>query len=86
MLPGRKFLVYKDHQALVSLLKYKRLYKRLQGWDLRLLEFGFEIIYRPSLKESDVSVEECEQLRAAEVSKVGGDVGTRPHRVAAVLD
>ena len=86
MLPGRKFLVYNDHQALVSLLKYKRLYKRLQGWDLRLLEFGFEIIYRPSLKESDVSVEECEQLRAAEVSKVGGDVGTRPHRVAAVLD
>ena len=97
---GRKFVVFTDHQALVSLLRSKRLNKRLQGWILRLMEFDFEIIYRPGSANGDADglsrqawsihdggavaaedkVEECEQLRAAEVSQVGGDVGTRSHR------
>ena len=50
---GRKFLVYTDHQALVSLLRSKRLNKRLQGWILRLMEFEFEIIYRPGTANGD---------------------------------
>ena len=103
---GRKFSVFTDHQALVSLLRSKRLNKRLQGWILRLMEFDFEIIYRPGSANADADglsrqawsihdggavavedkVEECKQLRAAEVSQVGGDVGTRPHRGVAVQD
>ena len=95
---GRKFLVYTDHQALVSLLRSKRLNKRLQGWILRLMEFDFEIVYRPGSANGDadglsrqawsitdggaVAVEDIDeeyvQLRAAEVSQVGGDVGTKP--------
>ena len=50
---GRKFCVYTDHQALVSLLKSKRLNKRLQGWVLRLMEFHFEIVYRPGRCNGD---------------------------------
>ena len=103
---GRKFVVFTDHQALVSLLRSKRLNKRLQGWILRLMEFDFEIIYRPGSANADADglsrqawsihdggavsvedkVEECVQLRAAEISQVGGDVGTRPHRGVAVQD
>ena len=90
---GRKFKVYTDHQALVSLLRSKRLNKRLQGWVLKLMEFDFEVIYRPGSKngdadglsrqawcteEEDVVPEESKQLRAAEISVVGGDVGTNP--------
>ena len=91
---GRRFSVYTDHQALVSLLKSKRLNKRLQGWMLKLLDFHFEVIYRPgrcngdadglsrqawcNLEEEDS--EEHEQLRTAVVSRVGGDVGIEPHR------
>ena len=50
---GRKFTVYTDHQALVSLLKSKRLNKRLQGWVLRLMEFEFDIVYRPGSANGD---------------------------------
>ena len=91
---GRKFLVHTDHQALVSLLKSKRLNKRLQGWVLKLMDFHFEIVYRPgsangdadglsrqawcSLDDGVVPVDkDVMQLRAAVVSRVGGDVGTR---------
>ena len=91
---GRKFVVNTDHQALVSLLKSKRLNRRLHGWVLKLLDFHFEIVYRPgrcngdadglsrqawcNLEEEDS--EEHEQLRTAVVFPVGGDVGTEPHR------
>ena len=97
---GRKFLVYTDHQALVSLLKSKRLNKRLQGWVLRLMEFEFEIVYRPGSANGDADglsrqawsiqddgavavvdrVEECVQLRAAEVSQLGEMWGQDPTR------
>ena len=90
---GRNFKVYTDHQALVSLLRSKRLNKRLQGWVLKLMEFDFEVIYRPGSKNGDAHClsrqawstldedwvqEDEKQLRAAEISVVGGDVGTNP--------
>ena len=89
---GRKFLVYTNHQALVSFLRSKRLNKRLQGWILRLMEFDFEIVYRPGSANGDAdglsrqawsiqdggAVEECEQLRAAEVSQLGEMWGQDP--------
>ena len=91
---GRKFRVYTDHQALVSLLKSKRLNKRLQGWVLRLLEFEFDILYRPGSANGDADglsrqawcnlddgdVEGYEQAEDSFSLSVGGDVGTKPHR------
>ena len=50
---GRRFRVFTDHQALVSLLKSKRLNRRLQGWVLRLMEFEFDILYRPGSANGD---------------------------------
>ena len=50
---GQKFTVYTDHKALVSLLKSKRLNKRLYGWMLKLLEFSFEIVYKPGKDNLD---------------------------------
>ena len=44
---GQKFKVMTDHKALVYLLKSRRLNKRLHGWMLKLLDFSFEIEYRP---------------------------------------
>ena len=95
---GRKFTVYTDHQALVSLLKSKRLNKRLQGWVLRLMEFHFEIVYRPGKCNGDAdglsrqawcnleveNSEEFEQLRTAGVSQFGGDVGAEPPQMEGV--
>ena len=52
-LHGRKFKVMTDHQALVSLLISKRLNRRLHGWVLKLLDFNFEIIYRPGKSNGD---------------------------------
>ena len=89
---GRKFLVQTDHQALVSLLKSKRLNKRLQGWVLKLMEFDFDIIYRPGSANLDADglsrqawsttddgyQVESELPRTAAVSVVGGDVGVKP--------
>ena len=89
---GRKFVVNTDHQALVSLLKSKRLNRRLHGWVLKLLDFHFEIVYRPGRCNGDADGlsrqawcnledgvgpmdHDIGQLRAAEVSSVGGDVG-----------
>ena len=91
---GRKFVVNTDHQALVSLLRSKRLNRRLHGWVLKLLDFHFEVVYRPGRCNGDAdglsrqawcSSEESvdmddKQLRAAAVFQVGGDVGTEPHR------
>ena len=88
---GQKFTVFTDHKALVYLLKSKRLNKRLYGWLLKLLDFSFEICYKPGHENADVdglsrqawdsqaTVELEEQPRAAEIS-VGGDVGTSPHK------
>ena len=50
---GRHFKVITDHKALVSLLKSRRLNKRLHGWTLKLLDFDFEIIYRPGKLHQD---------------------------------
>ena len=50
---GRKFTVITDHKALVSLLKSKRLNRRLHGWVLKLLDFNFEILYRPGKENND---------------------------------
>ena len=52
-LHGREFKVMTDHQALVSLLISKRLNKRLHGWVLKLMDFNFEIIYRPGKSNGD---------------------------------
>ena len=50
---GQKFVVYTDHKALVYLLKSKRLNKRLYGWLLKLLDFSFEICYKPGRENAD---------------------------------
>ena len=50
---GQTFTVYTDHKALVSLLKSKRLNKRLYGWMLKLLEFSFKIVYKPGRDNLD---------------------------------
>ena len=42
-----------DHQALVYLLKSRRLNKRLHGWMLKLLDFCFDIEYRPGKRNQD---------------------------------
>ena len=42
-----------DHKALVSFLKSRVLNKRLHGWVLQLLDFDFEIIYRPGKDNQD---------------------------------
>ena len=87
---GQKFTVYTDHKALVYLLKSKRLNKRLYGWILKLLDFSFEICYKPGKEnmdadglsrqawDSQATAELEEQSRANATSFVGGDVGTSP--------
>ena len=50
---GQKFTVVTDHRALVYLLQSRRLNKRLHGWMLKLLDFCFEIQYRPGSKNQD---------------------------------
>ena len=50
---GRRFSVVTDHKALVAFLKSRVLNKRLHGWVLQLLDFDFEIIYRPGIENQD---------------------------------
>ena len=50
---GRHFTVLTDHRALVSLLKSRTLNKRLYGWLLKLLDFSFEVVYRPGVHHQD---------------------------------
>ena len=50
---GQRFTVVTDHKALVSLLKSRILNKRLHGWVLKLLDFDFEILYRPGKDHQD---------------------------------
>ncbi len=44
---GRHFTVVTDHMALTSLMKSRVLNRRLQGFALKLMEYSFDIIYRP---------------------------------------
>ncbi len=44
---GRHFTVVTDHLALTSLMKSRILNRRLQGFALKLMEYSFDIIYRP---------------------------------------
>ena len=44
---GRHFRVVIDHQALTALMSSKTLNRRLQGMALKLMQFDFEIVYRP---------------------------------------
>ena len=50
---GCRFSVFTDHKALVSFLHSRVLNRRLHGWVLQLLQFDFEIIYRPGSENSD---------------------------------
>ena len=52
-LMGTEFKIITDHKALVYLLSAKKLNKRLYGWMLKLLDFSFEIIYRPGSMHQD---------------------------------
>ena len=90
---GRDFEVMTDHKALVSLLRSKRLNKRLHGWILKLLDFSFVIKYKPGRENLDADglsrqgwsskdqVDLLEEQPRATASSVGGDVGPRPHDV-----
>ena len=50
---GQRFTMMTDHRALVYLLKSRRLNKRLHGWMLKLLDFCFEIVYKPGKSNQD---------------------------------
>ena len=50
---GRHFKILTDHRALVSLLQSRTLNKRLYGWLLKLLDFSFEVEYRPGVNHQD---------------------------------
>ena len=47
------FKVVTDHKALIYLLTAKQLNRRLYGWLLKLLDFTFEIEYRPGVFHQD---------------------------------
>ena len=65
---GKRFSVVTDHQALVSLLKSKNLNKRLFGWMLKLLDFDFEVTYRPGKENQDA---DCLSRQAWDTSEGG---------------
>ena len=83
-----------DHKALVSLLKSRNLNKRLHGWVLKLLDFNFEITYRPGKDHQDADGlsrqawdsnegdplchHGSEEQSRLTGSSVGGDVGISP--------
>ena len=83
-------MVYTDHKALVSLLRSKRLNKRLFNWMLKLLDFSFKVCYKPGRENCDAdglsrqawdskdSVILEEQPRTTARISVGGDVGLGP--------
>ena len=90
---GKKFKVVTDHRALVYLMTSNKLNKRLTGWALQLMDFQFEICYKPGNTHQDADgmsrqgwcelvqddVGEDRQTRTSGV-KVGGDVGMSPTR------
>ena len=91
---GQRFTVVTDHKALVSLLKSRNLNKRLHGWVLKLLDFNFEITYRPGKDHQDADGlsrqawdsnegdplchHGSEEQSRATGISVGGDVGISP--------
>ena len=91
---GRCFTVITDHRALVSFLTSRILNKRLLGWVLQLLDFDFEIIYRPGVNHQDADAlsrqswdsstgDPCRTIEGADEDdcKLGrGRCGDRPHR------
>ena len=93
-LHGNRFSVVTDHKALVSLLMSRRLNKRLHGWVLKLLDFNFEITYRPGKDHQDAdglsrqawdsaegdpcTIMEERKQSRSTESSVGGDVGISP--------
>ena len=93
-LHGSRFSMVTDHKALVSLLKSRRLNKRLHGWVLKLLDFNCEITYRPGKDHQDADglsrqawdsaegdpciIMEEKKQSRSNESSVGGDVGISP--------
>ena len=87
---GRRFKVVTDHKALVSFLKSRVLNKRLHGWVLQLLDFDFEIVYRPGKDNQDADAlsrqgwDSChgDPCRTAkgDCKLVPGRCGDSPHR------
>ena len=53
---GWRFVVVTDHNVLVAFLKSWVLNKELHGWVLQLLDFDFEIVYRPGKDHQDADV------------------------------
>ena len=92
-LVGCKFNVTTDHQALVSLLTSNRLNRRIRGWVINLMDYDFEITYRPGAQHQDadaLSRQDWELDPDADVISsdphprsggilLGGDVGIEPH-------
>ena len=86
---GKKFKVVTDHRALVYLMTSNKLNKRLTGWALQLMDFQFEICYKPGNTHQDADGMsrqgwseldgEDSQTRTSGI-KVGGDVGMSPTR------
>ena len=83
---GKKFTVLTDHKALVSLLKSRTLNKRLHGWVLKLLDFNFEIIYRPGDRHLDADGL-SRQAWSTEEGDPGSDLGVEEQqpRTSAIL-
>ena len=92
-LVGCKFQVKTDHQALVSLLTSNRLNKRLRGWIINLMDYDFNIVYRPGamhqdadalsrqdwVSDSDAGADSSDYHPRSGGVLLGGDVGTAPH-------
>ena len=90
---GKKFEVVTDHRALVYLMTSNKLNKRLTGWALQLMDFQFNITYKPGITHLDADgmsrqgwhdlelpLEGGDSQTGTSDIKVGGDVGMSPTR------
>ena len=50
---GRKFTVMTDHQSLTHLKKMRNPNGRLQRWNIDLLDFTFDVVYKPGKTNTD---------------------------------
>ena len=82
---GRHFKVVTDHRALVSLLKSKTLNKRLYGWLLKLLDFSFEVVYRPGVQHQDADALSRQAWSTEDMGAVTEWEPTKQPRTAAVF-